>query len=255
MTILALDDEKMALEVLSEAIKKADSSANVITFTSGIECLKYITENSCDTVFMDIEMRDINGIELAREIKNINEKVNIIFVTGYSEYMSPAFKLHASGYILKPVSVQAVKDELLNLRNPIIENNMNIIARTFGNFDIYANGNPLIFKRTKSKELLAYLIDCKGAGATKKEIAAILFPETEYNRKMEDYINKIYKEMKRVLKDANIEDLIVKERNYYAINPELIKCDRYEYDLENLETHKAYKGEYMKQYSWASYNG
>lgn len=255
MIVIALDDEKMALEVLSSAILKADPTVTLMSFTSGSECFEYIKQNNCDIVFMDIEMRDINGIELARQIKEINSKVNIIFVTGYSEYMSPAFKMHASGYLLKPVSVHAVKDELMNLRNPIPQKESNIHVKTFGNFDIYVDGNPLIFKRTKSKELLAYLIDRKGAGASKKEIASILFQDSVYDRKMEDYINKIYKEMKRVLKEADIEDLLVKERNYYAINPDMLKCDRYEYEAGITGAEAQFKGEYMKQYSWASFAG
>lgn len=64
-------------------------------------------------------MREINGIHLAKALKDIFPKTNIVFVTGYSEYMCQAFSIHASGYIMKPVTPEKIKKELNNLRYPI----------------------------------------------------------------------------------------------------------------------------------------
>lgn len=255
MKILAADDETIALEVLVDAIKEAEPSAEVVSFKSGRDALDYLAENECEVCFFDIEMRDINGIELAFEAKKFNPKVNIIFVTGYSEYTQDAFEVRASGYVLKPATGVKIAEELRNLRNPI-ENDKedyDFYVRTFGNFDVYSKGEPIIFKRSRSKELLAYLIDRKGAGATKKEIASILFPNQEYERRVEDYINKIYREMIRSLDEAGLSDIVVKKRNYYAINPDKIKCDRYDFEKGKTAAIKAYMGEYMQQYSWASF--
>lgn len=255
MKIIAADDEIIALEVLVDAIKEAEPTAEVISFRNGRDVLDYIAENSCDVCFFDIEMRDINGIELAYEAKKFNPKINIVFVTGYSEYTKNAFEVRASGYVLKPVTAVKIAEEIRNLRNPVEEdkNTYDVYVKTFGNFDVYAKGDSIVFKRTRSKELLAYLIDRKGAGVTKKEIASILFPNQEYDRRVEDYINKIYREMTRSLNEAGIGDIVVKKRNYYAINPDKVKCDRYDFEKGKSSAIKAYMGEYMLQYSWASF--
>ncbi|MBO4347460.1 MAG: response regulator [Lachnospiraceae bacterium] len=255
MKILAADDEILALEVLVDAIKDAEPTAEIVSFRSGRDVLDYLSENTCDVCFFDIEMRDMNGIELAYEVKKFNPKANIIFVTGYSDYTQDAFEVRASGYVLKPVTSVKVAEEIRNLRNPIEENqkNFDVYVKTFGNFDVYSKGEPIIFKRSKSKELLAYLIDRKGAGVTKKEIAAILFPGHEYERRVEDYINKIYREMTRSLNEAGIGDIVVKKRNYYAIDPDKVKCDRYDFEKGKSSAIKAYMGEYMQQYMWASF--
>lgn len=255
MKIIAADDETIALEVLVDSIKEAEPNAEVIPFKSGKDVLDYLAENSCDICFFDIEMRDMNGIELAYEAKKYNSKINIIFVTGYSEYTQDAFEVRASGYVLKPVTSVKIAEELRNLRNPVEEdkNNYSVYVKTFGNFDVYAKGDPIVFKRSRSKELLAYLIDRKGAGVTKKEIASILFPSQEYDRKVEDYINKIYREMTRSLNEAGLSDVVVKKRNYYAINPDKVKCDRYDFEKGKTSAIKAYMGEYMQQYSWATF--
>ena len=55
-------------------------------------------------------MPEINGIELAKQMKKFQPKVNVIFCTGYSEYMQQAIKLHASGYLLKPSDKEKVKE-------------------------------------------------------------------------------------------------------------------------------------------------
>ena len=255
MTILAADDEAIALDVLTEAIKEAEPEAEVVSFRSGVEVLGYLSSNACDVCFLDIEMRDYNGLALALEAKKYNPRINIIFVTGYSQYMGDAFGMRASGYVMKPATADKIREELQFLRNPLdsTDEEARVKVKTFGNFDVYANGEPVIFKRTKAKELLAYLIDRKGAGATKKEIAGILFPDSEYDRKVEDYINKIYREMLRSMTELGIDDVVVKKRNYYAIDPDKVSCDRYDFEAGKISAIKAYMGEYMTQYAWASF--
>ncbi len=254
MRIIAVDDEIMALDVLAEAIREAEPEAELNAFSSGTLAVEYLEKNACDVCFLDIEMGDMTGIELAYKVKQFYPNANIVFVTGYTDYTQTAFSMRASGYVMKPATASKIREELDNLRNPIEEiSDSNIKVVTFGNFDIYVNGKPLLFKRTKSKEMLAYLIDRRGTGSTKKEIAAILFGEGVYDRKVEDYINKIYKEMVRSLKEVGISDILVKERNYYAIDPKKILCDRYEFESGKQYAVNSFRGEYMKQYSWAEF--
>lgn len=254
MKIIAVDDEKMALEILAEAIKEAEPEAELDVFSNGTSAVEYLENNSCDVCFLDIEMGDMTGIELAYKVKQFYPAANIVFVTGYSDYTQTAFSMRASGYVMKPATASKIREELDNLRNPIAEeNDSKVKVVTFGNFDIYVDGKPLLFKRTKSKEMLAYLIDRKGTGSTKKEIAAVLFGENVYDRKVEDYINKIYKEMIRSLKDEGISDILIKERNYYAIDPKKFLCDRYEFEAGKQYAVNKFRGEYMNQYSWAEF--
>lgn len=75
-------------------------------------------ENKIDIAFLDIETPVINGIQLAKKLKKVNPLVNIIFVTAYDTYALDAYKLHASGYITKPVNESKIKEELDGLRYP-----------------------------------------------------------------------------------------------------------------------------------------
>ena len=120
MNIIVVDDEKLAFESTVEAIINAQPDAKIFDFRKTAEALECLKNNLCEIAFLDIEMRGMTGIELAKKFKDINPKINIIFVTGYSDYMKEAFEMHASGYILKPPTKEMIEKEIKNLRNPIL---------------------------------------------------------------------------------------------------------------------------------------
>ena len=104
MVILAVDDEKIALDNLIQSIRKCVPDADIHGFRKARDAQAFIETNHCDIAFLDINLRGASGITFANELRAINPKLNIIFTTGYSEYTVDAFRLHASGYVLKPVT-------------------------------------------------------------------------------------------------------------------------------------------------------
>ena len=161
MKIIAVDDEKIALQGLLSSIQKAAPTAQLHGFRYADEALAHVEAHSCDVAFLDIEMRGMSGVELAQRLKDLNPDVNIIFATGFGSYRDTAFDLHASGYLIKPITEEGVRRELENLRRPPLAPKR-LRAVTFGNFQILAAGEPVRFKYQKTKELLAYLIDRRG---------------------------------------------------------------------------------------------
>lgn len=254
MQMIAVDDENAALSVLMDAIAEATteqySDVHIEGFRSTGEALLYAKEHAVDVAFLDIEMREMTGLELAKKLKGISPKINIVFVTGYSEYMKQAISLHASGYLTKPVRAEDVAEELDNLLH-LIEVTEEITIRTFGNFEVLCNGKPVEFERSKAKELLAYLVSRGGATVTRKEIAAILFENQEYDIKTQDYISKIYRSLRMTLKSIHAEDILIKGRNLYGVDLSKVSCDAMDY-LNGLPyAINLFQGEYMSQYSWA----
>ena len=253
MHIIATDDEQSALNVLMGAIKEAVPVATVHGFRNPLEALEFMKETKCEIAFLDIQMREMSGIVLARKLKEIYPKVNIVFVTGYSQYANEAFALHASGYVYKPVTADKIINEMENLRNPVKWKNTGIYVNTFGSFELIVNGEEVSFGREKSKELLAYLVDKQGKSATRKELAAVLFEREDYSRATQNYLSKIIKELIRGLESVGAENILKRGVNSYAIDVNAIQCDLYEYEKENAtpDALNLFQGEYMKQYSWA----
>lgn len=251
MRIIAVDDEEIALESLESAILEAVPSAEVAIFDTSAAALEYVSDNKCEAAFLDINMGSFNGIALAKAIKLMDPDINIIFSTGYSEYAPEAFEMHASGYIMKPVTAEKVRYELDDLRLPAMQyGGGKLRIQCFGNFDAFIGDKPIEFKYSKSKELLAYLVDRNGAMCQNSEIISVLWESAEDLNGKQTYFKSIRRDMLSVLKKLGCSDVIIQHRGAIGINKEAIQCDYYDWQLGKAEGINAYRGEYMTQYSW-----
>ncbi|MEC7755647.1 MAG: LytTR family DNA-binding domain-containing protein [Bacteroidota bacterium] len=97
---IAVEDEPMALEVMVDYIGKVPGLELVATFRHGMHALDYLRKHPVDLMFLDINMPDLSGMELARLLQ---KPPKIIFTTAYSEYAVEGFEVEAVDYLLKPV--------------------------------------------------------------------------------------------------------------------------------------------------------
>ena len=247
MKAIAVDDEVLMLGALVAAIEASPDITEVTRFSNCNEALDFVKENQIDVAFLDINMRGMGGLALAENILAARPNCKIVFCTGYEEYAIPAFKLHASGYLMKPISAEDVQAEINNIKG-VKEKEKLIKVKCFGNFEVYFKEEKLVFKRVKTKELFAFLIDRKGAGLTAKEICVALFPDDTDDVKNSAYLRQLVLDMKATLKAVGAENVFRHEKPCYRIDTSLIECDYLSY----LEGGKPeFHGEYMMQYSWA----
>lgn len=251
MNIIAVDDERRALNILERAIQSVAGDAVITGFTSAKEALKYAREQQVDIAFLDIKMMEMSGVLLAKCLKDIYGNTNIIFVTAYSQYMSDAFALRVSGYVQKPITPERVYEELNHLRNPILVPDMGIRVQCFGNFEVFVKGRPLRFLRGKTKELLAYLIVRRGAQCNNNEIIGVLWEDKANSSSLQSYFRQLVADLTKTLRVAGIPEMLIRHRGSMAVLPEKISCDLYDFcDGKNVNL---YKGEFMSQYSWAEF--
>ena len=255
MRMLCVDDEPLMLIMLEKAVREAAPDADIHAFRYQEDLLEDAKKNGCDVAFLDIHMRGMNGVELAKELKSVNPKMNIIFVTGFSEYAGDAMKLHASGYIMKPVTAEEVKRELSDLRFPIAPRKDALLrVQCFGNFDVFLpSGEHMHFERSRSKEIFAYLVHKCGSSCTIKEIAAILFEDEMYDQKQLNYMQQLTHSLMKSLRAVGAEAAVVKNFNSLAVNPGLLDCDYYRFKEMDAGAVNAYENEYMSQYYWADF--
>lgn len=251
MNMIAVDDERLALRALEQVIRALYPNDALFCFTTPTAALAHAREQRVDVAFLDIEMGGMTGLELAEKLTEIYSKTNIIFTTGYSDYALPAFALSPSGYLLKPVTEEALAKEIADLRHPVARQAVRI--QTFGHFEVFVGDKPLPFARTKSKEMLAYLVDRKGAGITRKEIAAILWGDQEYTRSMQTHLQILITELVHTLEEAGVGDILIRQRGTLAIDTTRVECDYYRFNQRDPDALLAYSGEYMANYSWAEY--
>jgi len=253
MLILACDDEELQLERLCDAINEACPEAGLVSFTNPRFAREWIAENTPDVAFLDIEMPEITGTMLGRELKEKNPLVNLVFVTAYPQYAPLAFEMRASGYVQKPVNTRKVLAELNDLRYPMPASKGSagkLRVSCFGTFEAFVNDKPIEFRRSKTLELLAYLIDRRGARATTGEICCALW-EDGNDMKNKSYLRHLVSDLCSTLSALGLDDVIVKNVNAYSIRSELVSCDYYDYLKNEPYAIKAFFGEYMSRYSWA----
>ncbi|MBO7303341.1 MAG: response regulator [Clostridia bacterium] len=247
MIAIAVDDEILMLGALVKAISASPDIREVTKFSDCDEALSFVKDNSVDIAFLDINMRGMGGLALAEKIVATRPMCKIVFCTGYEEYAIPAFKLHASGYLMKPISAEDVQIEIDNIKG-LRQKEKLLTVNCFGNFEVYSNGEKVTFKRMKTKELFAFLVDRKGAAMTAKQICAVLFPDDLDDNKNSAYLRQLVLDLKNTLKAVGAESVLRHETPCYRVDTSLIQCDYFSY----LETGKPeFYGEYMMQYSWA----
>ena len=247
MRAIVVDDEIYMLETLQEAVEASADIEHAEAFSSCAAALEYAARNPIDVAFLDINMRGIGGLGLAEKLMQLQPRCKIIFCTGYEEYAVSAFQLHVAGYLMKPITSEAVQKEIDHIKG-IKSAEKLLTVKCFGNFEVFYKGESLSFKRKKAKELLAVLVDRNGAGVTAKQICAILFPNDTNDTKNLAYLRQLTLDLKNALKNVGAEEVFRHDTPYYRIDPNLLKCDYFEF----LETGKQkFIGEYMTQYSWA----
>lgn len=116
--VIMVDDRKLILTGGLPILEEVMPHATVMGFTQASEAVEYAKANRVALAFLDIELRNTSGLELCRTLLSINPRTNIVFLTAYSEYALDAWSTGASGFMLKPITPDGVREQLQNLRYP-----------------------------------------------------------------------------------------------------------------------------------------
>lgn len=252
MKVICVDDEAIVLDLIMSMCAEIPFVEEVKGFTDPNDAYDWLRNNTADLALLDIDMPAITGLDLAALIKERRPDISIIFITGYSRYAIDAFSLHVSGYILKPVSYEKLLAEIEYARSRKTETHTShISAQTFGSFELFVDGKPVVFTRAKSKELLAYLIDRRGAFVTRADAASALWEDEAYDRTKQKYLYAVIRTLKDTLAQYNAESILDIKREMLRIVPEKLECDLYRFLKGDIDAVNAYRGEYMKSYPWA----
>lgn len=116
--VIIVDDNKIILTGGAPVIAKALPNATITGFVKPSKAIEYARENRVSLAFLDIELGLSNGIDLCKELLAINPRMNVVFLTAYPEYSIEAWNTEASGFMVKPITLEGVKEQLKKLRHP-----------------------------------------------------------------------------------------------------------------------------------------
>ena len=252
MKALCVDDEAIPLRSLKKAVERSPKVSEVTAFDDESDALDWAKEHPVDVAFLDIELHEMNGLELAQQLLRIHPQTAIVFCTSYEQYALRAIKMHIdAGYLVKPFRPKQVLEEIDHIAETRAYKRR-LKVNCFGDFDVLVDGQPLEFKRGRTKEVFAYLVDRRGAEVSTNEILAALW-EDENDEKKRDYLYHLISDLKNTLDAAGFDEVFRASKAGYSIDPNSIDCDYYRMlDGDDLAK-RHYTGEYMIQYSWAEY--
>ena len=253
MKAICVDDEVQVLRHVVSSCQKIRLLDDVRGFSQAQDALEWAAENPVDLALLDIELPGMTGLELADRLRRLKPQCSIIFLTAFSQYALDSFIVHPTGYLLKPFDQARLTQEVEYALTVRAERKPpHIEIRTFGYFEVLVDGNIMSFRRSKSKELLAYLVDRMGSGATRKDAFSVLWEDREYNASMQKQMDVVIRSLRDTLRSYGVDDLFELKNRTLRIRPELVDCDLYRYLKNDEEAISAYFGEYMSQYTWAS---
>lgn len=116
--VIMVDDRKVILAGGLPVLEEAMPNATIVGFTRPLEAVEYARANRVDIAFLDIELGKTSGLDLCRELLEINPCTNVVFLTAYAEYSLDAWGTGASGFMVKPITPEGVRDQLGRLRYP-----------------------------------------------------------------------------------------------------------------------------------------
>ena len=116
--VIMVDDRKLILTGGLPILEEVMPDATVTGFTKASEAIEFARGNRVALAFLDIELRNVTGLELCRELLQINPHTNVVYLTAYSNYALDAWSTGASGFMLKPITPEGVREQLRNLRYP-----------------------------------------------------------------------------------------------------------------------------------------
>ena len=125
-----------------------------------------------------------------------------------------------------------------------------VFIKTFGLFDVFVDGQKVVFLHPQSKEVLAVLADKYGLSLSRAEIFSIIWGDQVYDRIMQQRLNAVIRSMRSTLAGYGIDSIFEMKKGYLRIRPEYAVCDYWQFLKGDPEAVRSFHGEYMLPYAW-----
>lgn len=256
MKTILVDDQLLAMEQFEQECRELEEIELVGKFDNAEDALEYAKGNLVEFALMDICLPGMDGIELGRELKNINPNIILIYVTGYSNYVVDTLKIKADYCIMKPYDKEDIADAIM--RAKLLSNRFRKRMRvvTFGKFEVYVDEKPVYFGNNKARELFAYCVHREGANVMMDEAIDVLWPDRPYDDRVKRLYRKAVNAIQTVLEELHMENVFVNNRGNCHVERSSMECDLYRYregEMPDTQKKVLLKFGYLTDYSWAEY--
>ncbi len=281
LKVIAAETNSNEIRNMKVLLEKSEDVAICGLFSCQEDLIQYIFSNSqgTDVLLLDINMPGMNWRKLVEWISSVAENISIILVSDCEKYTVEAFEMEVEGYLLKPLEQEKLKKFIKKISKNKNRTRLQHVHSTsrqkkisidcFGQFRISRDeeNKTIRWRNSKSEELLALLIQERGAPVTRDYIIDKLWFETDPDRASIN-LNTVVYQLRKNLQELGLDDFVesIKSTGSYYISKDKYICDVIEFEIcarlfkqkgHIQEAERAisfYKGEYLagKDYSWAN---
>lgn len=266
-----VDDEKLLLTHLGKLVSEMEEIELIGMYNNPREARDAILRDKPDVVFLDIEMPEMNGIQLAEQIQGELPFVHIVFVTAYSEYAVKAFELNAVDYLLKPLNRDRLAMTFRRMKNGhhAVAPARTVMIHCFQALQFSDGGSRILdvrWRTNKAKELFLFLLQYRHIPVRKDIILDQFWPDTGWEKSYTLMYTTIY-QIRKALEAVPVSIKLISREDSYLLELNGVKLDVDEWENE-LRGHAAinresarevrrlldlYRGDYLADlpYAWA----
>jgi len=277
MEAFVVDDEELACNQLRKMLQETGKFRSIQSFTDPEQALDAAQKQNPDVAFLDIEMPELNGIELAEALQATDERIDIIFTTAYDEFAIKAFELNAIDYLLKPI----MKPRLTKAVGRLLKNREKVQAAAaqplqtafgiecFDSLKFYKVENgvktyiPVKWRTSRARELYAYLLKEHDRFVSKETLIDLLWTGVDDAKGTTQLYTTVY-QIRKLMEKLPFDHHIIKNDIGYSLtlSGATIDVEQWGRDLallppidsRNYKTHiqlfKAYKNHYFNEYGY-----
>ena len=249
MNAIIVDDEPLMLRKFMRLSNGIRDLLVTGQFESAEQAILFSKRNLVDIAFIDIELPQVSGLELAKELRNIDPNILIVFITAHDKYVWDFNQIGGDYYILKPYNRDTLISTIERLRLLFVRRYKKLYVQMFGRFMVYKEGKPLAITG-KAKEILALIMVKRGKEISNEEIYSTIWESRPYsNIEMTVYYNAL-RRLKNVLKYNGLSELLVSTKRGQLINASMVDCDYYSWQDKRDDPRARFDGEFLSEYSW-----
>src|SRR5699024_8938427 len=271
MKVVCIDDEPLILEHLSSKLQQVENVKVVSTHVCPMGGLNHILKNDVDTVFLDINLPEVNGVDLAHQIVQKKPDIMVIFLTAHEEYAVKAYDLEAVDYIVKPIQLERLQMAVNRARKKLqalklwsTNKRKKLYIKVANHLAFSTDGQhffPLQWRTAKAEELFLFLLHNRGDLVDKYTIKATIWENFDVS---DSLLHTTVSYIRKTLKDFKEYISIQLRGQAYFIEMKSTQVDLFdwEYVLDSLDPFSAHTLEkyekvmrqngdvYLKQYSF-----
>ncbi|MBR3555048.1 MAG: response regulator [Oscillospiraceae bacterium] len=252
MRTIVVDDERLLLKRFLRLCEGIPDLHVVGQFESAAEALEYVKANPVELAFLDIEIPITDGIELAKQLRDIRPDILIVFVTAYDKYIWDSNQIGGDYYVIKPYTRETLEMVMDRIRLISHRQRKQLYIQTFGRFVVFRDGK-IVPLTGKAKEILALIVTQRGREISNEEIYNIIWEGRFYSNANMSVFHNALRRLRNSLKKNQVEELLISSPRGQMVDTSMFDCDYYAWQDKNVEQRDQFRGEFLSEYSWGEY--